>query len=136
MEAASFNDLPVTHGWDGERQLGRMYSEALGLRSVAWDVYLLYGADARWNSEVPPTPDFWMHQLPADSGAPRDLVLYPTRLFEEFMKLTDEDVVPSSVGRDDLGLQLHGNGLTTLARDRSQFSMEDLQKAFEESRID
>lgn len=136
MEAASFDDLSVTHSWDGERQLGHMFSGALGLSSIAWDVYLLYGSGTRWNSEVPPTPDFWMHQLPADSGAARDLVLYPTKLSEELMKLTDRGAQPSPASREDLGLQLHGSGLMTLARDRPGYSMEDLQKVFEDSRID
>ena len=135
-EAASFTGLPVTHGWDGDRRLGNMFSEALGLKSVAWDVYLLYGPGTRWNSEVPPTPDFWMHQLPADSGAARNLVLYPTILSEELMKLMDKGVEPSPASREDLGLQLHGNGLMTLARDRSKYSMADLHEAFEESRLD
>jgi hypothetical protein len=29
---------------------------------VAWDIFLLYRAGVVWG-EVPPTPDFWMHQL-------------------------------------------------------------------------
>ena len=136
LEAASFTDLPVTHRWDGERKLGSMFSETLGLKSIAWDVYLLYGPGARWTSDVPPAPEFWMHQLPADSGAARNLVLYPTKLFEELTLLMDEGVEPRSTGREDLGLQLHGNGLMALARDRSEYSREDLQKAFEESKID
>ena len=81
-------------------------------------------------------PDFWMHQLPGESGAPRDLVLYPTRLSEELMKLMDRGVEPSPTSRDDLGLQLHGSGLMTLARDRSKFTMEELYEAFEESKLD
>ena len=136
MEAASFTDLSVTHGWDGERRLGHMFAAALGLSSIAWDVYLLYSPGVRWNLDVPPTPDFWMHQLPADSGAARNLVLYPTKLSEELMKLMDRGLEPSSTSREDLGLQLHGNGLMTLARDRSKYTMADLHEAFEDSKID
>lgn len=136
LEAASFRDLSVTQSWDGERRLGHVFSSALGLSSVAWDVYLLYNSGVKWNTEVPPVPDFWMHQLPGESGAPRDLVLYPTKLSEELALLMDDGVEPSSASREDLGLQLHGSGLMTLARDRSEFSMEDLQDAFEKSRID
>ena len=135
-EAASFTDLSVTHVWDDERQLGNMFSETLGLKAVAWDVYLLYSPDTSWNSELPPTPDFWMHQLPADSGAARNLVLYPTMLAEELMKLMDEGVEPSPASLEDLGLQIHGGGLMTLARDRSIYKMADLQDAYEESRLD
>ena len=134
LEAASFKGLPVTQIWDGEQELGHAFSWALGLSSVAWDVYLLYGSDAIWETEVPPMPDFWMHQLPGDSGAPRDLVLHPTKLSEELAMLMDDGAEPGSTSREDLGLQLHGSGLMTLARDRSGYSMKDLQKAFEESR--
>ena len=134
-EAASFTSLSVTHRWDGERKVGSIYSETLGLTSVAWDIYLLYGRGTRWDSEVPPKPDFWMHQLPTDSGADPNLVLYPTKLSDELVKLMDEGVEPSPTSREDLGLQLHGNGLMALARNRSEYSMADLQKAFEESKI-
>ena len=31
----------------------------------AWDVWLIYGADAEWTTaQVPPNADFLMHQLP------------------------------------------------------------------------
>lgn len=113
-----------------------MFSRALGLTSIAWDVYLLYGPGRKWEAEVPPTPDFWMHQLPGESGAPRELVLYPTKLSEELAMLMDDGVEPSSTSREALGLQLHGSGLLTLARDRSGYSMEDLKEAFEASRTD
>jgi hypothetical protein len=36
----------------------------------AWDVYLIYGANARWDGPSPPTPDFWMHQLNGVENAP------------------------------------------------------------------
>jgi hypothetical protein len=39
-------------------------------RSIAWDVYLLYGAAAQWD-EAPAMPDFWMHQLGGVTRAPR-----------------------------------------------------------------
>lgn len=83
-------DARVTHFWDGQRALSKAYSPILGLRydlrtldralifrwlldwrrrlrggprfEPAWDVYLLFNRQAQWK-EVPPTPDFWMHQL-------------------------------------------------------------------------
>ena len=77
-----------------------------------------------------------MHQLPADSGAARNLVLYPTVLAEELIELMDEGVEPGPANLEDLELQMHGSGLMTLARDRSNYTMADLQEAFEESRLD
>ncbi len=40
-EAAPFEDLPVVHVWDPERQVGNLYSKTLGLQSTAWDFYFL-----------------------------------------------------------------------------------------------
>lgn len=57
----------VSHYWDGESVLGKGYRKTLGLSEDAWDIFLLYGPDAKWDGETPPAPDFWMHQL----GSPR-----------------------------------------------------------------
>jgi hypothetical protein len=49
----------------------RAFQTVLGLGSDAWDVYLLYGPGVRWDGDLPPRPDFWMHQLEeADRLAP------------------------------------------------------------------
>lgn len=63
--AHRFADPRITHYWDGERALGRPFAPVLGLppRNLAWDVYLLYGADEGWSAPEPPAPVFWMHQL-------------------------------------------------------------------------
>ena len=76
---APFEDLPVVHVWDPTRQVGDLYTKTLGLTSTAWDFYFLYPPDVTWDEEEPPDPAFWMHQLPAASGADRDLVLYPSQ---------------------------------------------------------
>jgi hypothetical protein len=51
------------HYWDQTGTLMERYAEVLGFGEDAWDVYLLYGPGARWEGELPPAPDFWMHQL-------------------------------------------------------------------------
>ncbi|MFN7949699.1 MAG: hypothetical protein U0Z53_30380 [Blastocatellia bacterium] len=55
-------DRRITNYWDGPRRAGRAWQQSLELSVVAWDVYLVYGPDARWQG-TPPKPDFWMHQL-------------------------------------------------------------------------
>ena len=63
-------DKRATQYWDGGRWLGRQYGKTLklpGNRSFAWDVYLVFDADARWR-ESPPAPLEWMHQLGGDDG--------------------------------------------------------------------
>jgi copper chaperone CopZ len=68
--AGEFADHRVTYFWDGDRLTGKAWQRALGLSGVAWDVYFVYGAAARWEKE-PTVPDFWMHQLSvAENKAP------------------------------------------------------------------
>ena len=55
--------------WDGERKLGAAYGKVVKLpenKTMAWDVYFVYGPDAVWG-ETPPKPAFWMHQLGMDA---------------------------------------------------------------------
>lgn len=72
-----FSDSRVAHYWDPDRILGGLLAKTLKLRaSIAWDVYLLYPPDHDWDSDLPPSPEFWMHQLNEDPA----LLLDPLRL--------------------------------------------------------
>lgn len=68
-------DPRVRHYWDGQRALGYPLVQTLGLKQsqLAWDVYLLYGREAKWKSGPLPAPKDWMHQL-ASEGPERTLV--------------------------------------------------------------
>jgi hypothetical protein len=52
---------------DGNDLLGMEYKQVLGWRDNAWDVYMLYGPKAQWSGDLPPAPDFFMHQT-SESG--------------------------------------------------------------------
>jgi copper chaperone len=68
--SGEFADHRVTYFWDSDRVTGKAWQQALGLSGIAWDVYFLYGAQTRWDTE-PTLPDFWMHQLSvAENKAP------------------------------------------------------------------
>jgi hypothetical protein len=56
-------DPRVLHYWDGENQLGKRYRKTLGISEDAWDVFLVYGPDAKWLGDEAPAPAYWMHQL-------------------------------------------------------------------------
>jgi hypothetical protein len=56
-------DWRASHYWDGGSQLIKGYREVLGLNEPAWDIYVLYGPDARWDGDLPPRPSYWMHQF-------------------------------------------------------------------------
>ncbi|MCZ6616964.1 MAG: hypothetical protein O7E57_02435 [Gammaproteobacteria bacterium] len=135
-EAMPFEGLSVIHVWDPKRQVGDMFATVLQLESTAWDFYFLYPPGVTWDDDEPPLPAFWMHQLPAASGADRDLVLYPTRFLQELFRLFAEEVEPKRTSRDDLGLQLHWEGLVNMTRKRSDYTLEHVHEAFEASKIE
>lgn len=61
---AMFPDSRMRHYWDPDRILGQMLSKTLQLKApIAWDVYLVYPPEHFWETEFPPAPTFWMHQL-------------------------------------------------------------------------
>jgi hypothetical protein len=69
--AATIHDPRVVQLWDGETELARTLGDALRIPArepggtgfgLAWDVYLLYPAAARWRDPAP-EPAFWMQQL-------------------------------------------------------------------------
>jgi len=64
-----FSDKRVSYYWDGDRLTGKEWQKVLGTKSLAWDIYLLYGVESQWNKE-PAAPDFWMHQLGGVTNAP------------------------------------------------------------------
>ena len=136
QEASAFEGIRVTHVWDEERELANLYAKTLNLSAVAWDVYLLYAPGIIWEGSEPPQPTFWMHQLPANTGAPRDLVLYPTRLAQELLTLLGNEVVPAYTSRADLGLQLHAKALTNVNKERGQSILEGIKQAVEDSKLE
>jgi len=75
----------VTHYTDPEAYSGKKYGPILGVPygSPAWDVYLAFGADARWGDNAPP-PAHWEHQL---GGMPANNYLDGPRFAEEIRKL-------------------------------------------------
>ena len=85
---ARLPDERVNHFWDAEGELPQAYSRILRLPDSrpAWDVYLVFDRDARWDAE-PPAPDQWMHQLPVAPAAQR---LDGDRLAGEVGKLLHE----------------------------------------------
>ncbi len=49
--------------WDEGGELMKRYTSVLSLPVDAWDIYMVYGPEARWEGDAPPAPDYWMHQL-------------------------------------------------------------------------
>ncbi|MFY9609767.1 MAG: hypothetical protein WAU45_14260 [Blastocatellia bacterium] len=71
--SGSFPDRRVSYFKDPSSLAGNLWERVLQTQNqseIAWDVYLLYGADARWENE-PQQPAYWMHQLWGVAKAPR-----------------------------------------------------------------
>ena len=61
-------DPRALHYWDESGLTLGAFQTVLGLPEDAWDVYLLYGPSVRWEGDLPPKPDYWMHQLESAEG--------------------------------------------------------------------
>jgi hypothetical protein len=57
------HDARASHYWDEGGNLMAQYTTVLELPVDAWDVFMVYGPEARWEGSEPPKPDYWMHQL-------------------------------------------------------------------------
>ena len=69
--ASRLADKRVSYYKDPNSLVGTLWEQVLKTgREIAWDVYLLYDAEAKWEKELP-QPDFWMHQLGGVTIAPR-----------------------------------------------------------------
>jgi hypothetical protein len=64
----------VRHYWNPSGAFGQMLSQAVGLKNsehgvYAWDVWLIYGPEAKWEGPNPPRPRLLMNQLGALRGS-------------------------------------------------------------------
>ena len=86
QQALTVQDARIFQGWNENREVGKLFAEALKLHDIAWDVYLAYEPGIKWKGQRPPSPTFWMHQL---EGVDPKLLLCenPTRLKAEVGKL-------------------------------------------------
>lgn len=80
-------DRRVRHYWDGDSLLVKGYRATLGFDEDAWDIFLIYGPEAKWDGEQPPSPRYWMHQLgsasrPRVEGPYLDADVFLTKLRE------------------------------------------------------
>lgn len=85
--ARLLHNAQVRNYWNSSGAFGQLLSEGVGLKSAdgpvyAWDVWLIYGPEARWEGAAPPIPTLLMHQL----GALRGSAQFPrldSRVFAE-----------------------------------------------------
>jgi hypothetical protein len=88
--AKLLSDQRAWHYWDGDQVVGSKYQnltlpdgEVIEIASPAWDVWMLFGRDARWD-ESAPRPDWWEHQL---GPLPKEIRLEPERFGDKASEL-------------------------------------------------
>jgi hypothetical protein len=72
--AQLLHNANVRHYWNPSGAFGNLLSQSVGLKSgdrqvYAWDVWLIYGPEARWEAAGPPRPRLLMQQLGALRGS-------------------------------------------------------------------
>ena len=72
----------TSHYWEDSGVIGNLYQEALEIDVYAWDVWMIYRPGVLWKEELPPKPDFWMHNLWGVENIPR----LDSRVFSEEVK--------------------------------------------------
>lgn len=56
-------DARALHFWDGTGATMQKWRQVMNAPDDAWDVYFVYGRSAKWTGDLPPVPQYWMHQL-------------------------------------------------------------------------
>jgi hypothetical protein len=92
--AKLLSDKRARHYWDGDQVVGGNYQkltlpdgEIIEIASPAWDVWMLFGRDARWD-ESAPEPDWWEHQL---GPLPKEIRLEPERFGDKARELLESE---------------------------------------------
>ena len=127
VESEAFGDERMAMIWDPERQVSQLVAKTLQLRGEPWDMYLLYASGTRWEEDEPPTPAFWMHQIPeAGYGVDPKALLHPGSFLEAIRQHLGK---ADQAGDPDKPLVLHFQALDWVMRDREATSMEEIAEA-------
>lgn len=89
-------DNPHTrHYWEDTGVIGRLYQDVMDIDFYAWDMWFIYGPQARWEGKNPPKPDYWMHQLgPLPGDKYLDAEVFAARANEMLADLPPADSEP------------------------------------------
>ena len=64
----------------------------LGTPEAAWDVWMLFDRDVRWEGDLPPRPAWWEHQL---NGMPPELLLDSERFAKKAREILSRKAAPA-----------------------------------------
>ena len=95
----SYRNPRVSYVLDERSETATEWQSVLGTPSVAWDVYMLFGPDSKWETR-PPQPAFWMHQLSGVSSAPRlDEKVFTSKLMAMVHDMKQSGISAQPAGR-------------------------------------
>ena len=77
-------DPRARHYWDGDLIVGKAFQPILETPEEAWDVWMLFDREIRWEGDTPPPPAWWEHQL---YGMPPELQLDGERFAKKAREL-------------------------------------------------
>ena len=108
----------IHHYWEDSGIIGRLYQKAMDTELYMWDVWMAYLPDVVWEGELPPYPDFWMHQL---GPLPKDLILDASVFAVETRKMMDlvgdaESFADARIKKSAAGLVADGTVISFVAQ--------------------
>ncbi len=108
----------IHHYWEDSGIIGRLYQKAMDTELYMWDVWMAYPPDVVGEGELPPYPDFWMHQL---GPLPRELMLDASVFAVETRKMMDlvgdaESFVDAPLLKSEAELVANGTVISYVAQ--------------------
>jgi hypothetical protein len=93
--SALLADPRIQQFWSAEHFTSRAFHDAVGAqRTLAWDIFLVFGKGKRW-TDAPPAPDRFMHNQKANEELPKDRLLNAEKLAEEAKDLLTAPAAPA-----------------------------------------
>jgi len=81
--SALLADPRIHHFWSPEHFTSRAFHDAVGAqRTLAWDIFLVFGKGKRW-ADAPPAPDTFMHNQKTNEELSKDRLLNVEKLAGE-----------------------------------------------------
>lgn len=93
--SALLADPRIQAFWSTEHFTSTAFHDAVGARrTLAWDIFLVFGKGKRW-TDAPPTPDRFMHNQKANEELPKDRLLNAEKLAGEVKDLLAAPAAPA-----------------------------------------
>jgi len=87
------NGPRIHHYWEDSGIIGQHYREVMDVEHYVWDFWAIYGPDVTWDGLLPPTPEYFEHQLGVTGGRyrtfPEGLVLDADRFASKVLELVN-----------------------------------------------